>query len=196
MKIGEKNYLLAEKRGCNFAPGDSSTNGSDIGNYRVFIWFINRDGEEVCGDITRHHSSVHMIGANMARIDGAANWHGYPYDWRKKLNYDGTFDIPFTREGILRYVNQRSAEPYDEVKWVTSFSFDQEPGRDFIPSSKIYKWAKQEHLESWNDMDGIKVRTYTGVWKFLTYRIRVFQGTRGPFERVTVFLEEGSEMHE
>lgn len=37
MKIGEKNYLLAEKRGCNFAPGDASTKGSDIGNYRVFI---------------------------------------------------------------------------------------------------------------------------------------------------------------
>lgn len=164
MKIGEKNYLLAEKRGCNFAAGDISTKGSDIGNYRVFIRFINRDGEEVCGDITRHPGNTSMIGANMSRIDGVANWHGYPYDWRKNQQYDGTFNISYTKRGILQYVNRLSAEPYDEIKWVTSFSFDQEKGRNFTPSSEIYQWAKREHLESWNDMDGIKVRTYTGVY--------------------------------
>lgn len=106
---------------------------------------------------------------------------------------DSIDDYPYTIAGILRYVNDRSAEPYDEIKWVQTFSFEQKPGDNFTPSWKITDWAKREHLEYWEEpMSGVRVRTYTGTWKYMMAKTRTFQGTRGPFERVTIFLEDAS----
>lgn len=190
MRIGEKNYLLIEKRGCNFSPNDSSVKGLDVGNYRVYIRFVTKDGTEAEGDVLRFRGGRELA-TQMCRYDGAANCTGFPYHW-SRVNMDTNGGYPYTIDGILRYVNHRSAEHYDAIKWVETFTFDQEAGKNFVPSSKIAEWAKREHLDFWNTMDGIRVKTYTGVWKFMMYKIRTFQGTKGPYERVTIFLEEGS----
>ena len=188
MKINGKNYLLAEKRGCNFLDYDKNL-GSDVGNYRVFIRFINDKGEEVSGDVTLNRKTGELS-TQMYRYDAAANCYGFSYHWTNKRNTDSFHGYPYTLDGILRYVNDRSAEPYDEIKWVESFRFEQDPGDNFTPSSKIAEWARKEHLETWNDMDGIKVKTYTGVYKYMMYRTRTFTTDWGTFERVRIYLEK------
>lgn len=188
MTINGKNYLLAEKRGCNFLDYDKNL-GSDVGNYRVFIRFINDEGVEVSGDVTFNRKTGELS-TSMSRYDGAANCHGFPYHWTNKRNTDSFHGYPYTLDGILQYVNDRSAEPYDEIKWVESFRFEQDPGDNFTPSSKIAEWARKERLETWNDMDGIKVKTYTGVYKYMMYRTRTFTTDWGTFERVTIYLEK------
>lgn len=191
MKINGKNYLLAEKRGCNFLDYDKNL-GSDVGNYRVFIRFINDEGEEVSGDVTLNRKTGELS-TSMSRYDAAANCYGFSYHWTNKRNTDSFHGYPYTLDGILHYVNDRSAEPYDEIKWVESFRFEQDPGDNFTPSSKIAEWARKEHLETWNDMDGIKVKTYTGVYKYMMYRTRTFTTDWGTFERVTIYLEKTSD---
>lgn len=107
------------------------------------------------------------------------------------MDVNGDYTYPYTIAGILKYVNERSAEPYDGIKWVCSFRFEQEPGANFTPSSKIIEFAKREHLEYWQPPAScVRVKTYTGVWKYMMARVRKFHGNAGPFERVTIFLEE------
>lgn len=191
MKINGKNYLLAEKRGCNFLDYDKNL-GSDVGNYRVFIRFINDEGEEVSGDVTLNRKTGELS-TQMYRYDAAANCYGFSYHWTNKRNTDSFRGYPYTLDGILRYVNDRSAEPYDEIKWVQTFTFDQDPGSNFTPSWKITDWARREHLEYWQvPMSGVRVKTYTGTWKYMMAKTRTHYGTLGPFERVTIFLEEAA----
>ena len=192
MRIGDKNYLLAEKRGCDFFSGDTSVKGSDVGNYRVLIRFIAKDGTEVCGDVMRFRGGMELA-SQMCRYDGAANCTGFPYHWMNSMNMDSHGSrYPYTIAGILEYVNDRSRERYDAIKWVRSFSFDQKPGENYTPSWKIAEWAKKEHLEYWQPaMSCLRVRMFGGVWKYFMSKVRTFQGTTGPFERVTIFLEEG-----
>ena len=190
MRIGDKNYLLVEKRGCNFFQNDGSTKNSDVGNYRVFIRFIAKDGTKVCGDVSRFQGSE-MLCADMCRYDDNGNCFGLVRHKPGEINYHAPRVYPYTIEGILRYVNDRSAEHYDDIKWVCSFTFEQKKGENFTPSSKIAEWAKREHLRHWYHSGDIRVETYTGVWKYMMYVIRTFQGKTGPFERVTIFLENG-----
>lgn len=190
MRIGDKNYLLAEKRGMNFAPGDISVKNSDIGNYRVFIRFINKEGTEVCGDVMRY-AKTGNISTNMCYYDGAENCRGFAYDWKKPVNYDLCDSAyPYTKEGILRFVNKRSDEGYTDIMFVESFSFTQKPGTGFDPEEKVKEWAKDNRLESWNNGEGITVRLYTGTYRYMTTHTRTFSNKAGHYERVTIFLQE------
>lgn len=44
--------LYLEKRGCDFWELDESVRESDLGNYRLFMEFIDREGKRVCGDVS------------------------------------------------------------------------------------------------------------------------------------------------
>ena len=47
--------LYLEKRGCDFSPlhDKDLIAESDLGNFRLFLEFISKDGRRVCGDISR-----------------------------------------------------------------------------------------------------------------------------------------------
>lgn len=192
MRIGDKNYLLIEKRGCNFFAGDESVKGSDVGNYRVFIRFIDKSGREVCGDVARFRGGD-TLSTQMCHYDSTGNCLGFWHDPLDPLPFDVSDTYPYTLAGILRYVNERSGEHYNDVKWVESFSFEQEPGANFVPGDKIAEWAQREHLESWYEAGDIRVRTYTGVWKYLKYDTHPVRGRFHTFERVTIYMELGKE---
>ena len=190
MRIGDKKYLLAEKRGMNFAPGDRSVKNSDVGNYRLFIRFINKEGAEVCGDIMRYPKTGN-ISTTMCYYDGEEICHGFPYHWKNPVNYDlCNSAYPYTKEGILRYVNKRSNEGYTDIMFVQSFSFTQESGSRFDIEAKIKEWIKDNRLESLDSGEGITVKLYTGIYRYMMTHTRTFSSETGYYERVTVFLQE------
>lgn len=65
------------------------------------------------------------------------------------------------------------------------FTVDVPAGANFIPSSLIYRWAEGAGFESWNTMDGIKVRTPAGVMKYDRYQVT----PEGDTDRITVYIE-------
>lgn len=104
--------LYLEKRGCDFQPDGKS----DLGNFRLFLEFIDKEGRRVCGDVSRGYvwSKGKVVG------DGAlyARWQ---YE-----NYKGAFAYPlpggcagqYTKADVLSLVNQYSAVKYDAAEIV------------------------------------------------------------------------------
>ena len=62
MLINGKNYLFLRRMGCNYRKDDSITAFSDVGNHRVRVQFVDKNGVEVLGDLS----------------------HGYKWDTSKK----------------------------------------------------------------------------------------------------------------
>lgn len=65
------------------------------------------------------------------------------------------------------------------------FTVDLPAGANFVPSSLIYRWAQGNGFESWNTMDGMKVRTPAGVMQYQKYSI----AHDGDTDHVTVYME-------
>lgn len=104
--------LYLEKRGCDFQPDGES----DLGNFRLFLEFIDKEGRRVCGDVVRGY--VWSKGKVVA--DGALYAH-----WQYE-NYKGTFAYPlpggcagqYTKADVLSLVNRYSVVKYDAAEIV------------------------------------------------------------------------------
>ena len=206
MYINGKNYLLLEKRGCNFFVGDQSC-GSDVGNYRVCTPY-----ERIPGKNGRTYFLEFSLWRNRAKIRYSNKRTGKPLKNPVReiinpigLHLDTEFEEgdlsyrdlkleerisaenpSFTLSDILRVTNDISTEHYDGIKWVESFQTTVPHGENFTPSMLIRRWAERNNLHVENRYDGLVVTHGTRAYKFLSYRTQ----TGLKQDHVTILLEE------
>ena len=118
--------LYLEKRGCNFSEKDENAcRESDLGNYRLFLEFIAKDGRRICGDITRGDVRK-PITNNRGRTDYKTVSTNGLYAHLQYENHTGCYayviDVDFTpyftQADALKLVNAASAVQYDAVEIV------------------------------------------------------------------------------
>ena len=190
MKINGINYLTLEKRGCNFWKDAPEWKYSNVGNYRVFTEFIDKNGVEVCGDFggydvrdyTKKSKPVTRKNAlhrdlQYTNSDGIT----YGYSGGNAENHS------YTLEGILEFVNSISAETYEKIKFIYTFEFVQESGGNFTPAQKMVEWAKAHHLEWFNEYENTIIKLYSGSYKYLCYKIEQMKNGK---EKVKIYMEE------
>ena len=208
MIINGKNYLLLEKRGCNFNGGVPVTTKSDVGNYRVCTM-----GETIPGKDGRNYFLEFSLWQNRSqprytnKRTGAPLKHpaqeiinpiglhiGTQYtdasgqSWRN-LDLEQRIhkrNPSYTTAEILSIANEISAEHYDGIKWVCSFRETVERGANFTPAALISTYAKRNRMEIDSRFGTLYLRIYTGIYKYLAYDVRSF----GSRDNVTVILEE------
>lgn len=190
MVINGKNYLPMRRRGCNYTDAEFLAR-ADVGNYRVFVRFTDKNGVEVCGDFGRTYAydlskekprivADNVLYSDLQYTDERGTWAYRPRVDAKAYTYNVA--------DILRYINALSAEHYDAIKWVEEFEIVHPAGENFTPSSLIYQWAKAHKLPTGNTLDGIRVKLYTGEYKYMAYHV---QPQADGNEKITVVLEEG-----
>ena len=119
--------LYLEKRGCDFFKDDPINTQSDVGNYRVFMSVTDRNGVEVCGDLSRgdvyrykhkttgkplkHRVFEHSCGVYDDFQYAAEDGRTYRYKLPEGI-LDG---LRYTLEDILWLVNQLSKDEYTSV---------------------------------------------------------------------------------
>lgn len=208
MIINRKNYLLLEKRGCNFNGGVPVTTKSDVGNYRVctmgetipgkdgrtyfleFSLWQNRSQPRYTNKRTGaplKHPVQEIINSIGLHIDtqytdaSGQSWRNLDLEQRiHKRNPS------YTTAEILAIANEISAEHYDGIKWVCSFCETVEHGANFTPAALISTYAKRNRMEIDSRFGTLCLRLYTGTYKYLAYDVRSFCSR----DNVTVILEE------
>lgn len=209
MKINGVNYLLLEKRGCNFSEDDSVARASDVGNYRVCtidedihandgntyflefgLWknrtcqryFNKRTGKPLKHpvDVIINPIALHMD-SQFTDTDGLS-YRNLPLEQNVHSE-----NKSYTTSDILAVVNEISVEQYQEIKWVWSFEVLRPHAQNWTPADLIYKWAKDNRLETINRFDNMIVRMYTGEFKYLCYQII---RTEDDIDTIRVVMEE------
>lgn len=163
--------LYLEKRGCNFFAGDRIAQISDVGNYRVFTEFIDKAGTRVCGDFSGRVWSYKErvkykrdrgimqecpMYSDMGYTTYSGNSYGYTMDCKGR---------PYTIASILETVNEYSRNHYDSVKWVDFIWKSQKVGE--VPD---IPGIIREHFKGCEKCGDV-YRCYTGVFRFMEYRI-------------------------
>lgn len=192
MKINGVNYLLLEKRGCNFFEDDSVARASNVGNYRVCTI-----GEDICAKDGNTYFLEFSLWKNRTcqryfnKRTGRPLKHPVDVIINPGLHMDSQFtdtdglsyrNLPleqnvnsrnksYTTSDILAVVNEISVEQYQEIKFVWSFEVLRPHAQNWTPADLIYKWVKDNRLEMVNRFDNIIVRMYTGEFKYLCYKI-------------------------
>ena len=206
MYINGKNYLLLEKRGCNFFAADRSC-GSDVGNYRVctpYGGIPGKNGRTYFLEFTLWRNRTKLRYSNKRtgkplknpvpeiinpiRLHLVTEFEEGDLSYRDlKLEERISAENPsFTLSDILRITNDISTEQYDGIKWVESFQTTVPHGENFTPSMLIRRWAERNNLHTENRYDALIVTLYTGTYKYLSYRTH----TGLIQDHVTILLEE------
>lgn len=208
MIINGKNYLLLEKRGCNFNGGVPANTESGVGNYRVCTM-----GESIPGKDGRKYFLEFSIWQNRSQPRYTNKRTGAPlkHPVQEIINPIGLhIDTQYTDDGgqswrnlnleqrihkrnpsytvaeILAIVNAISAEHFDGIKWICSFCDTVDHGANFTPAALISAYAKKNRLEVKSRFGTLYLKLYTGTYKYLAYDVRSF----GSRDNVTVILEE------
>ena len=114
--------LYLEKRGCDFTAEDAARTKSDLGNYRLYLEFIDHEGRRIMGDVSRCDIREACKGGRGYRVvseDGLSQ-HLCREDHKGCWGYriDADFTPMYTRADVLRLVNAASAVLYDGVEIV------------------------------------------------------------------------------
>lgn len=189
MKINGKNYLLLRRRGCNFAENDPIARKSDVGNYRVFVQFTDKNGVEVCGDFGRGYV-YDLTGKKPVVIDDNVLCTDLQYEdergawvYRPGVNCK---EYPFTLSGILAFVNAVSAEHYDDIKFIETICTDIPAGSNFTPSGLMHQWGKASKVDVESRRFETILKLFTGDYKYLSYKVIRLDNGR---DMVSVTLE-------
>ena len=113
--------LYLEKRGCDFSSSDTEALKSDLGNYRLFLEFIDKDGKRICGDVTRGDirgtkpdGKAYTISKNGLYTDFQYESHSGCFCYHAEIGCAGSF----TQKTVLELVNSLSAVVFDEIEIV------------------------------------------------------------------------------
>lgn len=208
MIINGKNFLLLEKRGCNFNGGVPVATKSDVGNYRVCTL-----GETIPGKDGRNYFLEFSLWQNRSQPRYTNKRTGAPLkhpaqeiinpiglhidtqytdesgqSWRN-LNLEQRIhkrNPSYTAAEILAIANEISAEHYDGIKWAHSFRETIDHAANFTPAALISAYASKNRLEIESRFGTLYIRLYAGTYKYLAYDVRSF----GSRDNVTVILEE------
>lgn len=198
MIINGKNYLLLERRGCEYLKNETP---DTINNYRVCTAerIPGNDGIMYFMEFTKwdrwHYRTTNkrtgaplkkavmeIIQPHALRID--TEYENKDGSWRNSrleqvLNNRG---YDYSESDILAAVNSISAVRYDAIKYVETFTATEHG--NFTPASVIYKWAKSHRLEQ----IGNKVKMYTGIYKYMAYNI----DNSKEYNNLTIYLEKAA----
>lgn len=118
--------LYLEKRGCDFWKEDEAARReSDMGNYRLFLEFIAKDGRRICGDLTRgvirqpFTNNRGRTDYKTVSINGL--YHHLQYEDHTgtyAYHIDAAFTPYFTQADALKLINTASAVQYDAIEIV------------------------------------------------------------------------------
>lgn len=212
MMYNGKNYLMFERRGCEFWKDDKANEESDIGNYRITTpgeIVPCKNGRNYCfefGCYDRYNwrktnkrngkplqkAVKELVMTTATHIDTqftdySETKYGLSYsDCAMEREF---YEVPmkYTKANILAYINSVSAEHYDEIMFVDTFQFEEPKTANFVPASKIIEWAKAHKVDYCNALDGIVVYLATGKYKYSHYKIE--QAHKPENEIVTIYLE-------
>lgn len=185
------NYLCMIRRGCMFTAADSGK--SDIGNYRVFTRFIDKDGVEVCGDFSR--GNVYDFSRKTPKLvnEWALATDLQHEDFRGCWQYRPAVDnrgYSYTKSDILAFVNKIANNNFDEIKWIEQIEVIIDKGANFTPAGLIRDWAKRNRINYENTRYGDTVlKLYTGNYKYMSYQIEDIPHDHSK-EKVIITLEE------
>lgn len=110
--------LYLQKRGCDFFQSDFSTRESDLGNYRLFLEFIDRDGVRVCGDVLRGTVRRYSPKGKEQIITENGLYCDFQYESHKGCycyNVPEHDALRYTRADVLKLVNSMSAVQYARI---------------------------------------------------------------------------------
>lgn len=186
MIINGKNYLLLERRGCEYLKDETP---DTINNYRVctaekiqgndgimyFVEFTKWDKWQYGTTNKRTIVQRHALHIDTEYEDENGSWRNSRLE--QALNNRG---YDYSEGDILAAVNSISAVKYDGIKYVETFTVTEHG--NFTPASVIYKWAKAHRLEQ----IGNKVKMYTGIYKYMAYNIDNSKAENN----LTIFLEK------
>lgn len=190
MKINGVNYLTLEKRGYNFWDDAPERKYSDVGNYRVFTEFTDKNGVEVCGDFSGYDVRDYTKKGNpVTRRNALCRFFQYTGDDGMPWRYTGgnVENYSYTLGDILEFVNSIAAETYEKIKFIYTFEFVQESGGTFTPAHKMVEWAKANRLEWFNEYGNTIIKLYAGNYKYLRYKIEQMKNGK---EKVIICMEE------
>lgn len=124
--------LYLEKRGCDFWKEDEAARReSDMGNYRLFLEFIAKDGRRICGDLTRgvirqpFTNNRGRTDYKTVSINGL--YHHLQYEDHTgtyAYHIDAAFTPYFTQADALKLINTASAVQYDAIEIVDKLPDD------------------------------------------------------------------------
>lgn len=170
MLINGKNYLLLERRGCEFTKNDKINNISDVGNHRLDTLDYDIQGEdgkkyfiEFVHGCNKNAGKLYISACYCTEVGCFSN-----LKLEKRINDK---EYSYTEKNILKAVNSISAEKYDGIKYVVFFEFD---GSDnFTPHGVIYQHLKDyRNCKSRTDEYGEQyIEEHTGEYKYLCYRL-------------------------
>lgn len=178
MMINGKNYLLLERRGCEFWPGEPENKESDIGNYRVCTpWEMipGKDGNTYFLEFGMWKRQEGKKAATTYQLHLDTQYTGSDGYSLRNLNMEKPYNgnpKPYTTASILEIVNAISADHYDAIKWVYTFEARRPHGANWTPASLIYEWAKANRLQIADNYGTKEVTLYSGTYKYLCYSIR------------------------
>ena len=195
MIINGKNYLLLERRGCEYLKDETP---DTINNYRVCTAekIQGNDGIMYFVEFTKwdrwiYRTTNKRTGAPLKKgVTEIVQRHALHIDteyenengsWKNSrleqaLNNRG---YDYSENDILAAVNSISAVKYDGIKYVEAFTVTEHG--NFTPASVIYKWAKAHRLEQ----IGNNVKMYTGIYKYMAYNI----DNSSADNNLTIYLE-------
>lgn len=186
MIINGVDYLLCEKRGCEFFTGDPIRKKSDMENYRVYIDIECDNGTRVFGDLLR--ANVYDYTKKRPRLiydcGLAADLQSDMYRYHPQADQK---EYEYTKRDVLRFVNKFSGNNFQEIKWVQHFDAVINKGANFTPANLIREFATKNHLKTNCDNGETVVEMYTGNYKYLCYKISSLGETK---DRVTVTMEQ------
>ena len=208
MEINGKNYLLLEKRGCNFWDDDEISKLSDCGNYRIGCYYDlvpGVDGNKYCFEFGGYDKKaykktnkrtgeplnkpvIELVRKNALHID--SEFENECGSWRNcKLEEEAQkAGYNYTLADILKFVNSVSTVKYDGIKFIHAFdNIKIESGANFTPSTLIHEYCAAHNLEEKNGAYFEKtVKLYSGEYKYMAYEVKPGNGC----DLVTIYLEE------
>lgn len=185
------NYLHSVRRGCMFLGEDKGK--SDVGNYRIFVEFTDKNGVEVCGDLSKGNRYDYSKKSCPIVTDVALHTDLQYEDFRGCWQYKPAVDpraYTYNIADILSFINAIANEHYDAIKWIEKIEVVVDKGSNWTPAGLIREWAKRNRVTAENSRYGeLVVKLYTGNYKYMSYKIEPLQYDHTK-ERVTITLEE------
>lgn len=105
--------ITLRRMGCDFAKNDVMNVLSDVGNHRVRAEFIDKEGRRVVVDF------MHKLNSSLMWTDGQYTKGDAPssvFRAHPRLGYGAQWGKDYTLSGILKVINEFSAEQYGEIK--------------------------------------------------------------------------------
>lgn len=178
-------YLV--KRGCDFFPSDDTTRESDLGNYRLFLEFIDRDGVRVCGDVLHGEVLRHSSNGKVQIVTENGLYCDFCYE-----NHNGCFgylvpehdELRYTHADVLKLVNSMSAVQYERIEFTDVLPGDvQRYPEDVLELERAY--LARDHAAMLSDCEAL-IRENFVRWNDGTLRSDLRRMTPKEYMRMTL----------